>query len=76
MDKLSELMKNHESRFIGGWTIPEEHLVFWIVESPSFEAYQNLGREPEIRALYSFTVSETKVLTPMEESRKILERLQ
>ena len=72
MDKLSELMKNHESRFIGGWTIPEEHLVFWIVESPSFEAYQNLGREPEIRALYSFTVSETKVLTELQDVDSLL----
>jgi len=69
-------MKKHETKFIGGWTIPEEHVVLWIVESPSFEAYQNLEMEPAILALSEFNVSETKLLTSMEESMKFLQQSQ
>jgi hypothetical protein len=56
MSKAEELMKKHGAKGIGLWSVPTEHVIYWIIEA-SYEAFQQLGMEPEVIALSEFNVS-------------------
>lgn len=74
MNKMLELLKKHGCKNRGMWVVPSEHLNIWVIEAPSLEAYQKLSMEPETLALMEFQTIDTKVLTPLEESMKLLQQ--
>ena len=72
VDKMEGLLKKHGVKMVGCWHVPNEHLMFEVYEAPSSEAFQKLGREPEIQAWYAYNTVEMKVAISTEEAMKML----
>ena len=60
---------------VGFWQVPLEHLIFEVYEAPSLEAFQKLGREPEILAWSAYNTVEMKLAISSEEAMKRLKQV-
>jgi len=72
VSKMEELLKKHGIKTVGVWQVPMEHLMFEVYEAPSLEAFQKLGREPEIQAWYAYNTVEMKSVISIEEATQRL----
>ena len=75
-NKLHELLKKHGIKLVGLWTASWEHTSWMIIEAPSIEAYQNFSYEPEVIATGEFETKETKLVMSLEESLKLMQKLE
>ena len=75
VNKMEELLKKHGVKTVGFWQVPSEHLMFEVYEAPSLEAFQKLGREPEILAWYAYNTVEMKLAISTEEAMKRLKQV-
>jgi len=72
MGKVDELMKKHEIKMFGAWTMdPGGHQSFWAVEAPSVEAFQKFGMEPEVLATLAYRTMDIKLVMSFEEEMKL-----
>jgi len=74
VNKMEELLKKHGVKMVGGWAVHSEHLMFWVYEAPSLEAFQKLGMEPELLAWYAYNTCEVKSAISSEEAMKMLKQ--
>jgi len=74
-NKMEELLKKHGVKMVGFWQVPMEHLLFEVYEAPSYEAFQKLGREPEILAWSAYNTVEMKSAISAEEAMKMLRQV-
>jgi len=74
VNKQEELMKKHGIKLVGFWQVPTEHLMFQVYEVPSLEAFQKLGREPEVQAWYAYNTVEIKIAISAEEAAQMLQQ--
>ena len=72
VNKMEGLLKKHGVKMVGLWQVPTEHLIFEVYEAPSYEAWQKLGREPEILAWNAYNTVEMKSAISMEEATQML----
>jgi len=72
--KSEELFKKHGAKTIGVWSVPTEHLSYWVIEIPSLDAFQKLGMEPLILALSAYETYEIKMAYSMEEATEMLKQ--
>ena len=72
VNKMEGLLKKHGVKMVGLWQVPTEHLIFEVHEAPSLEAFQKLGREPEIQAWYAYNTVEMKLAISSEEAAQML----
>ena len=72
VNKMEGLLKKHGVKMVGLWQVPTEHLFFEVYEAPSYEAFQKLGREPEIQAWIAYNTMEMKIAIRMEEATQML----
>ena len=72
VNKMEGLLKKHGVKMVGLWQVPTEHLIFEVYEAPSLEAFQKLGREPEIQAWYAYNTTEMKIALSAEEAAQML----
>ena len=75
VDKMEELLKKHGVKMVGCWHVLPEHLMFEVYDAPSYEAFQKLGREPEIRAWSAYNTFEVKSAISTEEATKMLKQI-
>jgi hypothetical protein len=75
-NKLHKLLKKHGIKLIGLWVASWEHTSWMIIETPSIQAYQNFSCEPEVIATGEFETKETKIVMSLEESLKLMQKLQ
>ena len=73
-EKLEALGKKHGVKLVGVWSDPREHLVVSIFESPSLEAWEKLGMEPEVVAWNALNTTETKIGYNLQDVVKILKQ--
>lgn len=77
MGKADELMKKHEIKMLGAWTMdPAGHQSFWVVEAPSLEAFQKFGMEPEALAQLAYRTMDIKIVMSFEEEMKLRQATQ
>jgi len=74
-NKMEGLLKKHGVKMVGFWQVPMEHLLFEVYEAPSYEAFQKLGREPEILAWSAYNTVEMKSAISAEEAMKMLRQV-
>lgn len=75
VDKMEGLLKKHGVKMVGCWHVLAEHLMFEVYEAPSLEAFQKLGREPEILAWSAYNTFEVKSAISAEEAIKMLKQI-
>jgi len=72
VNKMPDLLEKHGVKMVGLWQVPTEHLIFEVHEAPSLEAFQKLGREPEILAWNAYNTMEMKIAISAEEATQML----
>jgi len=72
VNKMEGLLKKHGVKMVGLWQVPTEHLIFEVYEAPSYEAFQKLGREPELLAWSAYNTMEMKSAISIEEATQRL----
>lgn len=71
--KLGELAKKHGVKVVGGWMVPNEHLMVMVYEASTMEAFQKFAMEPLIMKWLALQdTTEYKIAMTLEESMKLL----
>lgn len=59
---------------LGAWFDLPEHTLYEVYDAPSLEAFQQMAMEPEILQWSSFNKMEIKLVTNVEDVKRLLER--
>ena len=57
----------------GGWTVPNEHQSFFVVEAPSSEVLLQVSMQPEVVGMLASETIEVKPAVGMEAAMKLLQ---
>lgn len=74
INKSEQVLTKYGAKAIGAWSVPSEHLSYWVYEIPSLDIYQKLGMEPEILAVSAFETYEIKLAYNMDEITQMLQQ--
>jgi len=74
MSNYEALAKKHGVKVIGVWSANAEHLNIFVYDAPNYEAFQKLVMEPPLANWLSYQTNEYKVVTTVEETKKMLQQ--
>ena len=74
INKLESILGKYGIKRLGAWLDLPEHTLYEVFDSPSLEAFQSMGMEPEIVQWSSFNKMEIKLVANVEDVRSLLEQ--
>lgn len=71
-EKIGELTKKHGVKDVGSWVAMPEHLIVWVFEAPTSEAFQKFLMEPDMMKWIANNTTEIKMAMTLHETMKLL----
>jgi hypothetical protein len=72
LSRLDELMEKYGVTLLGCWFVLTEHALYEVYDAPSLEVFQQMSTEPEIAQWLKFNTMEIKLVTSVEDVKRML----
>lgn len=72
LDRLDALCAKYNLSLLGCWFDIPGHTLYEVYDAPSLEVFSKMGMEPEIMQWSTFNTVEIKMVTSLQEVKKML----
>jgi hypothetical protein len=73
MEALPELAKRYGIKVVGSWSVNPEHLFIQVLDAVNLDSVLKFSMEPVLLKWWSYSTSEIKAATTLEETIKLLQ---